>query len=46
MSDLPTASGWTPRFYFSHYHIQAALEQFTRIAAKLRGTAAANTETT
>jgi hypothetical protein len=24
MSDLLTGSGWTPRFYFSHYHIQAA----------------------
>lgn len=34
MSDLLTAPGWTPRFYFSHYHIQAAA-LFARRSAKL-----------
>lgn len=34
MSDLLTASGWTPRFYYSHHHIQAAA-LFARRSSKL-----------
>jgi hypothetical protein len=34
MSDLLTVSGWTPRFYYSHYHLQAAA-LFARQSSKL-----------
>jgi hypothetical protein len=34
MSDFLTESGWTPRFYYSHYHLQAAA-LFARRSSKL-----------
>jgi hypothetical protein len=34
MSDVLTVSSWTPRFYYSHYHIQAAA-LFARRSSKL-----------